>query len=213
VRWGKARRSTPVLLGLAALAVGLTSAQGRGQRLDRRLYGAINRDHGAVVDGAAKALTELGSIWASAAAAVTLAAGGRRREALDAFGAAALMWGVGQVLKKVWARPRPYEALEEFRLQIARPRGSSWPSSHPAVLLAFLTVAARDLDVSPAARMGTVGLAGAVGATRVILGVHYPADVAGGLLLGRGVADLWTGLVSPRLVGAPTLVGAGTVAP
>jgi hypothetical protein len=31
--------------------------------------------------------------------------------------------------------------------------------------------------------------------------VHYPADVVGGLLLGRAVADTWTRFVSPRIVG------------
>jgi undecaprenyl-diphosphatase len=43
-------------------------------------------------------------------------------------------------------------------------------------------------------------LAGAVGVSRVYLGVHYPADVAGGLLLGRAVADAWTSSVSPRVL-------------
>jgi len=112
----------------------------------------------------------------------------------------------------VWVRPRPYDALAEYRLLIGRPRGTSWPSSHPAVLLAFLGVAGRDLDLSGPARAGATGLAGVVGVTRVVLGVHYPADVIGGLLLGEGVAGLWSQLVSPVLAGAPTTGGAGTVA-
>src|SRR5207249_7823712 len=80
-------------------------------------------------------------------------------------------------------------------------RGTSWPSSHPAVLLAFVTVGARDLGVDPGGRAALSGLAGLVGLSRVYLGVHYPADVVGGLLVGRGVADLWSWLISPRVTG------------
>jgi undecaprenyl-diphosphatase len=135
-----------------------------------------------------------------AGAAAALAVQGRRREGLSAFGAAAAMWLVGQGTKRLFGRPRPYEAVEGLRLLIDRPRGSSWPSSHPAVLLAFATVATRDLDAPTAVRAGTLGLAGLVGLSRVYLGVHYPADVAGGLLLGRGVADLWSAALSPGIV-------------
>jgi membrane-associated phospholipid phosphatase len=45
------------------------------------------------------------------------------------------------------------------------------------------------------------GLAGAIGASRVALGVHYPADVVGGLLLGRAVGEAWSRTVSPRVLG------------
>ena len=38
------------------------------------------------------------------------------------------------------------------------------------------------------------------------VGVHYPGDVLGGMLMGRGVAKIWSSLVSPRSVGL-----AGTV--
>ena len=147
----------------------------------------------------AKGITELGSLWASAAASAVLARAGRKRAAADAMGVALAMWAVGQILKKVTDRPRPYQALEDSRLLIAQPTGTSWPSSHPAVLLAFVTVATRDLGVGPASRAGLSALAGLVGVSRVYLGVHYPSDVAGGLLLGRGVADLWSALVSPRV--------------
>ena len=188
----------------AALAIGVLGARGPIQKLDRRLYRFVNRPRGARADAVAKGITELGSLWASAAASAVLARAGRKRAAADAMGAALAMWLVGQILKKVTARPRPYQALEDSRLLIAEPSGTSWPSSHPAVLLTFVTVAARDLGACPASRAGLSALAGLVGMSRMYLGVHYPSDVAGGLLLGRGVADLWSTLVSSRVVPHPS---------
>jgi membrane-associated phospholipid phosphatase len=201
------RRWFPAVAGAAALAVGVATARGRGRDLDHRLYRALNRDRGPVVDGFFRGVTELGSIWASGGAAAALAATGRRREALDAFGAAGAMWLVGQAGKRAFGRPRPYEALDDLRLLIARPRASSWPSSHPAVLLAFVTVAGRDVNAPHAARAILASLAGLIGLSRVYLGVHYPADVVGGLLLGRGVADLWSSVVSPGMLGRVPSLG------
>ena len=195
------RRWFPVAAGLGALGVAVLTARGRGQELDRHLYRLVNRARGSFADALLKGVTEFGSIWASGAAAATLAARTRRREALDAFGAALTMWGVGQVLKKVIGRPRPYAALQDFRLLIARPRGTTWPSSHPAVVLAFVTVAARDLDLSPSVKAGVIALPVLVGVSRVYLGVHFPADVAGGLLLGRAIADAWSSGISPLVLG------------
>jgi decaprenylphosphoryl-5-phosphoribose phosphatase len=202
----------PAVSGAAALGIGLLTIRGRGRRADEQLYRRLNRPRGAAADAAFSGVTELGSIWASAGAAAALAAGDRPREGLDALGAAAAMWAVGQGAKRVFRRPRPYDALGDARLLIGKPRGTSWPSSHPAVILAFVTVASRDLGLGPSARAALAGLAAAVGVSRVYLGVHYPADVAGGLLLGRGVADLWSSLVSRRVVGhAPTVLAPGTV--
>jgi membrane-associated phospholipid phosphatase len=174
-------------------------------RLDRRLYRAMNGGGNGLTDAFFKGVTELGSLWASVGASLALSRAGRRREALDALGAAGTAWLLGQALKKVWRRPRPYQNLADARRMIDGPRGSSWPSSHPAVLLAFVMVAGRNLGASRGVRAGMAGLAGVVGLSRVSLGVHYPADVAGGLVLGFGVADLWSTAVSPLVLGrAPT---------
>ena len=67
----------------------------------------------------------------------------------------------------------------------------SWPSSHPAVLTTFSRVAARELGVGVAGRGLLSALDVAVAASRVYLGVHYPSDVASGVLIGRAVARVW----------------------
>jgi undecaprenyl-diphosphatase len=75
-----------------------------------------------------------------------------------------------------------------MHLRIERPNGTSWPSTHPAVLLSFLTVTSKDLGAGPIARAALDGLAGTIGTSRVYVGVHFPSDVAGGILLGKSVA-------------------------
>jgi undecaprenyl-diphosphatase len=176
---------------LASLALSSTPA---GRRLDSALFRATNRSRGPAVDRLLWGVTELGSLYAAAAAAAVVASTGRRREAARALSAAGAMWALGQALKRFVVRARPYDAdppISGLRLLIARPRGTSWPSSHPAVLAAFLAVAARELGLRSGPRIALASLATTVGASRVALGVHYPSDVVGGLLLGRAVALAW----------------------
>ncbi len=191
-----------LLTAAGAIGLGAVAVRGRGQRLDERLFATINsRLAHPALDVGFRLVTEAGSLWASVGGATGLAGRRRYREGVDAFGAACAMWALGQVLKRGFKRLRPYETeAADRRLLINRPRGASWPSSHPAVLATFVTVAARDLDVSPGARAGLAALVGAVAVSRVYLGVHYPADVIGGLLLARAVADVWSAEVSPRVL-------------
>ncbi len=176
-------------LGGAALAVRALTSAGPGRDLDVEAFEAGNRDRGPAADRFFRGVTELGSIWASVGAASVLAAAGRRRAATHGLAAASLAWVAGQGLKRLFLRPRPYDtALPGMKLRIGPPNDTSWPSSHPAVLLAFVTVATRELGASRGARTALDLLAGAVGVSRVYVGVHYPADVAGGLLLGKAVA-------------------------
>jgi membrane-associated phospholipid phosphatase len=197
------RRRAALLAG-GALALALLTIRGRGRALDDDLFGWANsRFEHPRLDAFFRMVTELGSLWASAAAGAAIAASGRRREAVDAVGAASAMWAIGQGLKRLFRRVRPYEARlpRPIRLLIGKPVGASWPSAHPATFLAFATVAGRNLELSHPARRALTGVAGLVAASRVYTGVHYPADVVGGLLLGRATADVWSRTVSPRVLG------------
>ncbi len=181
-------------LGGAMLAVGVAVSGGRARHADEEAFRTLNSVADRRADRVASGITELGSIWASVGAAAVLATAGRRRAAAKGLAAAGIAWLAGQGLKKLFERPRPYEVdAEGTRLLVGPPRASSWPSSHPAVLLAFVETVGREAGVHGAVRGALTGLAGAVGLSRVVVGVHYPADVAGGLLLGRAVATAVAG--------------------
>ena len=178
----------------AAVAVGRWSSTPEGRGVDAELFGSLNRGHGPDADRFFTGVTELGSLWAAAGAAGALALEGRRRAAVNALAAASVTWLAGQGLKRVANRPRPYEAdASGTRLLVGPPSATSWPSSHPAVLTTFTTVAGRELGLGAISRAGLTGLGLSVAASRVYVGVHYPSDVSSGFLLGRAVARLWPG--------------------
>jgi membrane-associated phospholipid phosphatase len=182
-------------LAAGAVVVGVSATRvDEGPEVDRELFELLNRGHGEAADRWFSAVTELGSLYASGAAAGVLVATGRRRVAASAFAAAGVTWLLGQGLKRLTLRSRPYAAApDRTRRLIAEPKGTSWPSSHPAVLTAFTRVAARELGVGAVTRLLLTGTDLSVAASRVYLGVHYPSDVASGLLIGRAVARVWPG--------------------
>lgn len=183
---GRTVRAAALAAGVAAIGVAVRPLR----EWDAALFADVNAGHGPTADRLFSRVTELGSLYAAGA----LAAMGRRGAAVRSLTAAGTTWVVGQALKKVVDRPRPFLAdAAGTRRMIAPPAGTSWPSSHPAVLTTFTRVAARELALGPATRALLTGLDLTVATSRVYLGVHYPSDVAGGLLLGRCVAAIWPG--------------------
>lgn len=98
--------------------------------------------------------------------------------------------GMGQVLshaaKAAFGRPRP--DLVPHGVEVT---SASFPSGHSMMAaVTYLTLAAMLARVEPRRRLKAfyiavaVALAGAVGASRVYLGVHYPSDVLAGWTAG-----------------------------
>jgi membrane-associated phospholipid phosphatase len=180
-------------LAAGACAIGMGAIKGEeGPEVDRELFEVVNRGHGARADRLFTGITELGSYYAAGSAAATLAVTGRRGAAARALGAATATWLLLQGIKRIVDRPRPSDADPEgTRMLIARPNGTSWPSSHPAMLTTFTRVAASELGLRPSSRAALSTLDLTVAVSRVYVGIHYPSDVASGLLFGRAVARLW----------------------
>ena len=147
------------------------------------------------------AVTDVGSPVAvdvfTAVAVVVLLLRHRGREALYVVLVRVVALGVETALKNTLARPRP----DVHPLTTAA--GFSFPSGHTtgttALCVSLLVVLYPVLHRRgrAVAVVAAVALSVAVAASRVLLGVHFPSDVIGGLLAGSLVALTAAALLLP----------------
>jgi diacylglycerol kinase family enzyme/membrane-associated phospholipid phosphatase len=128
-------------------------------------------------------------LWFALAALLATRQGSTRRAALRGVAAiSGASFAINAIAKPLLPRLRPaYEDLPLARRLALRdhPRSSSFPSGHAASAAAFATAVAME---SPAAGLAVAPIAAAVAYSRVHTGVHWPSDVAAGMLMGTGIA-------------------------
>jgi undecaprenyl-diphosphatase len=166
-----------------------------------RLFALVRRPW---LNGVAMDLTALGSpilvaLFTIALGAVLLVKGDRRGATIlvvSSFASAI----VTSVAKRLLERPRP-----EIVPRLVEVTGLSYPSGHSlasaAVYLTAAFVVARHVALlreRVAGVLSTAVLVLTIGVSRVYLGVHYPSDVFGGILLGTAWA-LVMGVLLGRL--------------
>jgi undecaprenyl-diphosphatase len=171
---------------------------GRGP-LDRAIYEAMYAGNRPALLAIARAFTALGEptvlIAAGVAVALWLWYAGHRHLPLVLIAIVMLGRGLSE-LQKYWiARPRP-----DLDPHLVVVKTSSFPSGHATSSMIFLLTVA--LALSAGTRWRRLAAAGAIllslliGASRVMLGVHWPSDVIGGWAFGM----LWV-LLTLRLAG------------
>lgn len=178
---------TAAALLLLTTGVGLIALPGAATGAELSIFAALSSAPPWVVSGASVVST-LADRGVSVVAAVVLVGAlwwrTRRLElpvvAAALLGGSALLMFAGKVLVD---RPRPEGAA-------ATATFAAFPSGHAirgmvfGLLLAWLLVRWRRSVWRYAAATGLMVLAIGIGLSRVILGVHWPADVVGGWLLG-----------------------------
>ena len=105
------------------------------------------------------------------------------------------------VLKELFARPRPCHEIDGLpvvqglHLLVNCGGGKSFPSSHAVNNTAIAALFSR---YYPRGRWAFFSWAGLVALSRPAVGVHYPSDILGGmiigLLIGLGFVALWTAI-------------------
>jgi membrane-associated phospholipid phosphatase len=157
-------------------------------RLDQRLlYAMRTRAHGPAIEALGRALGRFGEYgigWLVIGVALALADSDQR----DAWLVAGILGPVGiglnYAVKVMVRRPRP--VLEGLPPLGGAPSSLSFPSAHATSSFACATAMTR---IAPEAAILFL-LAAAIAACRPYLGMHYPSDVLGGVLLGTGLGLL-----------------------
>jgi membrane-associated phospholipid phosphatase len=158
---------------------------------DRALYTAVAATHTPTLDSLARRLSQaanMSRIWMAVATGIAAVGGPEGRRAagrgLAAVGVTSATVNIG--VKSVCERQRPDRAATQMPLarQVAMPSSASFPSGHSASAFAFATAAGSSL---PRARLPLSLLAAAVAYSRVHTGVHFPADVIIGSLIGVAI--------------------------
>lgn len=84
-------------------------------------------------------------------------------------------------LKKLIMRPRPFNTLSQVRTLVAKPGSFSFPSGHAAVSFTVAMVMAHNYRNSAGLFFL---LALGIAFSRIYVGVHFPLDVLGGIVIG-----------------------------
>jgi len=172
--------------------------------MDYRLYHALNQFvyHHAWLGRGLSVLEN----WAVPGIAIATVAlwvlarpGGSRKWKLAsayALGSAALGLLINQVIGRIWHRQRPFASHPSAHVWGSRSHDPSFPSDHASA--AFAIAFAIFLFDRVA---GAIFLVAAfiIGAGRVLIGAHYPADVLAGCLVGLGSAILVTRVARPMV--------------
>ena len=168
------------------------------ERVDVAIYAAVAATPTPTLDAAMSRLTRAAnySRLSVAAAALLAVVGGRtgRRAATKGLASLAVTaTAVNVAIKPLARRRRPAPLARDVPLarQVRMPISRSFPSGHAAAAFGFAGGVGEVLPVAVPLR----ALAALVGYSRVHTGVHYPADVLAGAMIGTTVAQLTTHLL------------------
>lgn len=128
-------------------------------------------------------LGEHGALWIAGGAVASVLDRRRRARWWRAAASVTVAYWTSTSIKLLIGRKRP--AVVDLPHLMATPTGLSFPSSHASSSFAGARAYSRLLPAGP-----LYAVAGAMGLSRLYLGVHYPSDIAAGAALGTLIGTL-----------------------
>jgi membrane-associated phospholipid phosphatase len=157
--------------------------------MDVAVFNAVNSSHSDFADVMMRAFSLYGRevVWGGIIVGLFFFGGKQRKKtAITLVIVFLVLMGVGFMVKEAYSRPRPYDAMTGVRLIVDEESDGSYPSGHTFIVVAGVVVVWRYLKRAWAASLTLE--AALVAYSRVYVGVHYPSDILGGVLLGAGVS-------------------------
>jgi len=160
--------------------------RGRVAALDRKLMRRVAATDSPALDYLLPALSRAANhsmLWMAISAGLAVSGDKwARRAALRGLTSIAVASATANIVAKgLTRRGRPQGETPVLRRLIPAPVTTSFPSGHATSAAAFATGVALEM---PLLAIPVGALAAAVGASRVVTGVHYPSDVLAGFALG-----------------------------
>ena len=173
-------------------AGGRLQMRGRVAALDRKLMRRVAATDSPALDYLLPALSRAanhGVLWMAMSAGLAVSGDKwARRAALRGLASIAVASATANIVAKgLTQRGRPEGETPVLRRIIPAPVTTSFPSGHAASAAAFATGVALEM---PLLAVPVGALAAAVGASRVVTGVHYPSDVLAGFALGAAAGAI-----------------------
>jgi undecaprenyl-diphosphatase len=163
-------------------------------RLDLAAFQWLRAHHWPLLDIVMAGLSDIargGAIWIALAVLIALMYRSRWPAVVHVVLAIVLAFVVcDDIAKPFFNRSRPFESNADSRVYGYRPTTRSFPSGHAASAIAGVSALVR---MAPEARTVFWVFALLIACSRVYLGVHYPADVLAGALLGLGIGRFVVG--------------------
>jgi membrane-associated phospholipid phosphatase len=156
---------------------------------DTGVFAVVNSGNYEALDSVMVILSLYGRevVWGALIVGLFIIGGEREKKMALTLGLIFLILiGVGYVSKAYYSRPRPYDVVDDVRLLVAKESDYSFPSGHTLIVAGGVVVAWLYLRRVWAALLSAE--AALVAYSRIYVGVHYPSDVVGGVLLGAGCA-------------------------
>ncbi len=97
-----------------------------------------------------------------------------------------LAWLISKLIKHFYFSPRPFVLLADVKTLFTHGLNDSFPSGHTTFTFALATA----ISIFSSWRIGLLFFIGAtlIGLSRITVGIHWPLDILGGMILGVAIS-------------------------